>query len=218
MVLILVFFGSHERPKKGDRGDPSGPAPEGAEIHGRRNYRHDPSGPRARRRQPGIRGVAAAEGPGVLFDRLEKAPGGPVLIAIDSSSWIAYLAGEKGDDVEAVEASLAARQVCLPPVVLTEILSDSKLPEDVLSLFRQRRVSDHARLGFSAVCWNRRSETPPIKTPSRSLGTALTRSVRQLCERRGPTLPFVKQVPCLSGFGLTRGLRLEDRVIKPSGD
>ncbi len=59
------------------------------------------------------------------------------MIAIDSSSWIAYLAGEKGDDVEAVEASLAARQVCLPPVVLTEVLSDSKLPEEVVSLFRQ---------------------------------------------------------------------------------
>jgi predicted nucleic acid-binding protein len=58
------------------------------------------------------------------------------LIAIDSSSWIAYLAGEKGGDVEAVEASLAGRQVCLPPVVLTEVLSDS-LPEEVLSLFRQ---------------------------------------------------------------------------------
>ncbi len=59
------------------------------------------------------------------------------MIAIDSSSWIAYLAGEKGGDVEAVEASLAERQVCLPPVVLTEVLSDSKLPEEVLSLFRQ---------------------------------------------------------------------------------
>jgi predicted nucleic acid-binding protein len=59
------------------------------------------------------------------------------LIAVDSSSWIAYLAGDRGGDVEAVEASLAASQVCLPLVVLTEILSDSKLPEQVLSLFRQ---------------------------------------------------------------------------------
>ena len=59
------------------------------------------------------------------------------MIAVDSSSWIAYLAGEKGADVEAVEASLAGSQVCLPPLVLTEILSDSKLPGQVLSLFRQ---------------------------------------------------------------------------------
>ncbi len=59
------------------------------------------------------------------------------MIAIDTSSWIAYLTGGKGGDVEAVEASLAGKQVCLPPVVLTEILSDPKLPKHVQSLFQQ---------------------------------------------------------------------------------
>ena len=64
------------------------------------------------------------------------------MIAIDSSSWIAYLAGEKGRDIEAVEASLAGRQVCLPPVVLTEILSDPEVTGGVLSLFRQLPLLD----------------------------------------------------------------------------
>ena len=59
------------------------------------------------------------------------------MIAVDSSSWIAYLSGEGGGDVELVESALAERQVCLPPVVLTEILSDSKLTAEVVALFRQ---------------------------------------------------------------------------------
>jgi predicted nucleic acid-binding protein len=59
------------------------------------------------------------------------------LIAVDSSSWIAYLAGDRGVDTEAVETALAESQVCLPPVVLTEILSDAKLPQHVRSLFQQ---------------------------------------------------------------------------------
>jgi predicted nucleic acid-binding protein len=59
------------------------------------------------------------------------------LIAVDSSSWIAYLAGDRGGDTEALETALAESQVCLPPVVLTEILSDAKLPQHVRALFQQ---------------------------------------------------------------------------------
>ena len=59
------------------------------------------------------------------------------MIAVDSSSWIAYLAGDRGTDTEMVETALAESQVCLPPVVLTEILSETKLPKHVRALFRQ---------------------------------------------------------------------------------
>lgn len=59
------------------------------------------------------------------------------MIAVDSSSWIAYLAGEAGPDVETVEEALAQRQACLPPVVLTELLSDPRLPSSVAGLLRQ---------------------------------------------------------------------------------
>ncbi len=59
------------------------------------------------------------------------------MIAIDSSSWIAYLSGAGGKDVRAVEIALSERQACLPPVVLTELLSDSKLGSQVAALFKQ---------------------------------------------------------------------------------
>ncbi len=58
------------------------------------------------------------------------------MIAIDSSSWIAFFAGTQpdGDDVEILSSALGDRQACLPPVVLTELLSDPSLPRDVASL------------------------------------------------------------------------------------
>jgi len=44
---------------------------------------------------------------------------------------IAYLEGRAGRDVEAVQVALDAEQVALAPVVLTELLSDPKLPKAV---------------------------------------------------------------------------------------
>jgi predicted nucleic acid-binding protein len=49
------------------------------------------------------------------------------MIAVDTSSLVHYLAGSDGADVDAVEYSLAHSQACLPPVVLSEVLSDPKL-------------------------------------------------------------------------------------------
>jgi predicted nucleic acid-binding protein len=48
------------------------------------------------------------------------------VIAADTSTWIAYLGGQAGEDVELLDRSLADRQVLMPPVVLVELLSDPK--------------------------------------------------------------------------------------------
>lgn len=53
------------------------------------------------------------------------------MIAVDTSSWIAFLSGADGPDVRLVEHALAERQASLPPVVLTELLSDPRLPDRV---------------------------------------------------------------------------------------
>lgn len=46
------------------------------------------------------------------------------MIAIDTSSLRRFLSGASGHDVEVVTEALANRSVALPPVVVTEILSD----------------------------------------------------------------------------------------------
>ena len=59
------------------------------------------------------------------------------MIAADTSSLVAYLSGAQGTDVEAVETALTESQVCLPPVVLTELLSYPKLSKPVRVLLEQ---------------------------------------------------------------------------------
>jgi predicted nucleic acid-binding protein len=50
------------------------------------------------------------------------------MVAVDTSTLIAYIQGAAGADVELYDDRLAAADVSLPAVVLTEILSEPKLP------------------------------------------------------------------------------------------
>lgn len=59
------------------------------------------------------------------------------MIALDSSSLIAYLSGSKGVDVDAVEFALRQKQAVLPPVVLSELLSDPKLSPITAETFKE---------------------------------------------------------------------------------
>jgi predicted nucleic acid-binding protein len=59
------------------------------------------------------------------------------VIAIDTSAFIAYLSGETGADIGTVDAALASHHACLPPVVLTELLSDPKVSKSVKALFQE---------------------------------------------------------------------------------
>ena len=64
------------------------------------------------------------------------------MIAADTSSLIAFLEGERGDDVELIQSALDHQQLVLPPVVLTELLSDPALPRPVRSLLAALPILD----------------------------------------------------------------------------
>lgn len=53
------------------------------------------------------------------------------MIAADTSTWISFFEGLQGDDVVALQRALEARQVVMPPPVLTELLSDPALAPSV---------------------------------------------------------------------------------------
>jgi hypothetical protein len=53
------------------------------------------------------------------------------MIAADTSTWIAFLQGEPGKDVELLDRSLEDRHVLMAPPVLTELLSDPGISSDV---------------------------------------------------------------------------------------
>ena len=58
------------------------------------------------------------------------------MIALDTSSTIAFLSGERGRDVTSLEAALKLRHGVFPPVVVTELLSDPLVRGDVAALIR----------------------------------------------------------------------------------
>jgi hypothetical protein len=56
------------------------------------------------------------------------------MIAADTSTWVAFLEGETGDDVLLLDKAVSDRQVVMVPVVMTELLSDPRLPAVVVKL------------------------------------------------------------------------------------
>jgi hypothetical protein len=76
------------------------------------------------------------------------------LIAVDSSTLVAFLAGDAGRDTDWLDQALALQQAILPPVVLTEILSAPALDRDAAALLRGLPVLD-----IGAGFWTRAAET-----------------------------------------------------------
>lgn len=58
------------------------------------------------------------------------------MIAADTSSVVAYLAGEAGADIEAVDLALGHGHLVLPCVALTELLSAPQLPVALSRILR----------------------------------------------------------------------------------
>ena len=76
------------------------------------------------------------------------------MIAVDSSTLVAFLAGDGGRDTDWLDQALALKQAVLPPVVLTEVLSAPGLDREIADLLRGLPVLD-VRSGF----WERAAET-----------------------------------------------------------
>lgn len=72
------------------------------------------------------------------------------MIAVDTCSFIAYLEGKSGEDVELLDEVLQDKQAVLPPVVLTELLSDAGLSNEVTGLLKSLPV-----LELSEGYWER---------------------------------------------------------------
>jgi predicted nucleic acid-binding protein len=72
------------------------------------------------------------------------------MIAADTSTWMAFLQGEAADDTELLDQALQDRQLLMVPVVLTELLSDPKMPVDVA-----RTLCDLPAIEIGSDYWKR---------------------------------------------------------------
>src|SRR5260370_8808105 len=94
------------------------------------------------------------------------------MIAVDTSTWIAFLEGDSGEDVELLDRALQDRQVLMVPVVLTEVLSDPKLSSEVSETLSELPLIE-VRPGY----WQREGELRArglAKRRKARLGDALT--------------------------------------------
>jgi predicted nucleic acid-binding protein len=102
------------------------------------------------------------------------------VIAADTSSWIAFLQGDGGEDAELLDRALEDRQVLMVPVVLTEVLSDPKLPADVAQTLSQLPLIE-IKPGYWQRAGVLRSQVL-VKRRKARLGDAL---IAQCCIDRG---------------------------------
>jgi predicted nucleic acid-binding protein len=102
------------------------------------------------------------------------------MIAVDTSTWVAFLEGGAGADTELLDRALADRQVLMVPVVLAELLSDPKLPSDIA-----RTLSEVPLLEIETDYWQRAGRLRAkvlAKRRKARLGDAL---IAQSCIDRG---------------------------------
>jgi predicted nucleic acid-binding protein len=123
------------------------------------------------------------------------------MIAADTSTWIAFLEGAKGPDVEPLDRALRERQVLMPPVVLTELLSDPQLPSSVA-----KTLSDVPMIEVEAGFWRRaaalRAKILSERRKAR-LGDAL---IAQCCADRG--VPLLTRDRDFRAFAEAAGLNI----------
>jgi predicted nucleic acid-binding protein len=102
------------------------------------------------------------------------------VIAAGTSTWVAFLEGAPGEDVEILDKALSDRQVLMVPAVLTELLSDPEIGEQVAETLAQLPTIEIAE-GY----WRRAGELRAKVLGSRRkarLGDAL---IAQSCVDRG---------------------------------
>lgn len=123
------------------------------------------------------------------------------MIAADTSTWIAFLQGSRGSDADLLDVALNDRQVVMVPVVLTELLSDPKLPSGVA-----KTLSEIPMIELSTGYWQRagllRSHVLAKNRKAR-LGDAL---IAQSCIDESVTL--ITRDSAFRAFANTTGLDL----------
>jgi len=123
------------------------------------------------------------------------------MIAADTSTWIAFFEGGRGEDVQLLDRALEDRQVLMVPVVLTELLSDPKLPSGVA-----KSLSEVPLIETGPGYWQRAGALRArvlAKRRKARLGDAL---IAQSCIDRG--IPLVTRDRDFRAFAEAAGLDL----------
>ena len=118
-----------------------------------------------------------------------------------TSTWIAFLQGDGGEDTDLLDRALEDRQVLMLPVVLTEVLSDPRLPAEV-----SQTLSELPLVEIGSGYWQRAAELRAkvlAKRRKARLGDAL---IAQSCIDSG--IPLLTRDRDFRAFAAAAGLDL----------
>ena len=128
------------------------------------------------------------------------------MIAVDTSTWIAFFQGDGGEDTELLDRALQDRQVLMAPVVLTELLSAPELSSEV-----SQTLSELPLIEIGPGYWQRagalRSQVLAKRRKAR-LGDAL---IAQSCIDHG--IPLLTRDRDFQAFAAAAGLDLRLRLL-----
>ncbi len=123
------------------------------------------------------------------------------MIAADTSTWIAFLQGDSGEDAQLLDKALEDRQVLMAPAVLTEMLSDPHLDPAVAET-----LSEVPLIEVTSGYWERAGELRAKvlgKGRKARLGDAL---IAQSCIDRG--IPLLTRDRDFRAFAESASLNL----------
>jgi predicted nucleic acid-binding protein len=123
------------------------------------------------------------------------------LIAADTSTWIAFLQGDGGEDTQSLDKALEDRQVLMVPAVLTEVLSNPELLEEVAETLCEVPLIE-VKTGYWERAGALRAKVLAKKRKAR-LGDAL---IAQSCIDRG--IPLITRDRDFRAFTEAAGLDL----------
>ena len=123
------------------------------------------------------------------------------MIAADTSTWIAYLQGDGGEDAQLLDKALEDRQVLMAPVVLTELLSDPKLPSDVAHTLLELPLIE-TKAGY----WQRAGELRSSVLAKRRKARLVDALIAQSCIDRA--IPLLTRDRDFQTFAEAEGLDL----------
>lgn len=123
------------------------------------------------------------------------------MISADTSTWVAFLQGDADEDTVLLEKALKDRQIVMPPVVLTELLSDPGLPSELAAAFL-----DVPLIQLTDGFWRRTGELRAkvlAKRHRARLGDAL---ISQSCMDEG--VPLITRDKDFQAFAKYAGLKI----------
>lgn len=123
------------------------------------------------------------------------------MTSVDTSTWIAFLQGEGGEDSELLDRALQDRLVLMAPAVLTELLSDLALPQETAKFLGDLPLIE-LEAGYRERVGRLRAKVLAKRRKAR-LGDAL---IAQCCADR--EVPLLTRDKEFQAFAEASGLRL----------